>query len=152
MATTYQITGLREVVAYTVLPITTNLTNSIVYNAATVLTNLQAAYPGHFLTTANAAAILHLYGSVSTSANPAAASAKPIVVLNFDATTPVIAMDIPVATNPVDSDFCCFGGIQSTAGAGNTGNITVTTTNLASGDVITIVLKVLLAANTLTNG
>jgi len=146
MATTYQITGLREVVAYSTFTIATGptqLTNSVVYNAATVLTNLQTAYPGLFLTTANAASILHIYASFSSSGT------SPLAVLNFDATTPVVALDIPAKTNPVDSDFCSFGGIQSTAGAGNTGNITITTTGAAAGDVITIVLKVLVAANTL---
>lgn len=82
-----------------------------------------------------------LYGSVSSSA-----TATPVVTLSFAATTPILAIDIPAKTNPTIIDFLDgtipMGGLKNTATTGRTGDITMTATGLASGDAITVVLKV----------
>jgi len=58
----------------------------------------------------------------------------------FDATTPVVAMSIPVNAT-MSYDFSSFGGIKNNAGAGKTGNIKVTTYDFSSGDRYTIILE-----------
>lgn len=64
------------------------------------------------------------------------------VVLRWDAATPILAMTIPAATNP--TKFCAgeIGSLPNPAGTGITGDITLTTTGLESGDSITILLRV----------
>lgn len=62
----------------------------------------------------------------------------------FDASTPVLAFDVPPGQSPVQIDFkrnISVGGLKNTGGAGITGDITLTSTGLASGDAITLVLE-----------
>lgn len=75
-----------------------------------------------------------IYATVS-----AATTAR--VRLEFDATTDVLAVDIP-ALELVKNDFRPIGGLRNYAGTGITGDITLTTTGLESGDMITICLVV----------
>lgn len=147
MATTYQITGLRKVVAYTTLSVSTDQSNTVIYDASTVLSNLQTAYPGLNIISGAAGSLDRVFASISC------ASATTIAQLSFDATTPLPAMNIPVNTNPTDSCFESFGGLQNTAvgTAGFTGNITLTTTGISASALITIVLEVIVGANILHN-
>lgn len=64
-----------------------------------------------------------------------------IVHLEFDATTDVLAWALPVARDS-HSDFRAYGGLNNTAGTGKTGDITLTTTGLAAGDKVTLVIQV----------
>jgi hypothetical protein len=106
----------------------TNETNYVVYDSSVVATAAGDTDP---LTSA----IIELYASAS-----AAQTAR--VVLRWDATTPVLAMDIPAGTNPTKfcaGDLMC---LPNQGGSGITGDITLTTTGLASGDAITILMRV----------
>lgn len=76
-----------------------------------------------------------IYASVS-----AASTAR--VKLEWDATTDVLALDIPAGTNPTKNDFRPISGLKNTAGTGITGDITLTTTGLEAGDNITIIIMV----------
>lgn len=66
------------------------------------------------------------------------------VKFSFDASTPVLAFDVPAGQSPVQIDFkrnISIGGLKNTAGAGITGDITLTTTGLAAGDAITLIME-----------
>ena len=69
----------------------------------------------------------------------AAATAR--VKLEFDATTDVLALNLPANVN-INHSFRHTSFLRNYAGAGITGDITITTTGLESGDLITIVLTV----------
>lgn len=77
---------------------------------------------------------------VDCSSN-AASTAR--IRLLWDASTDVVALDIPSATDPSVRDFTRFGGLKNQGGSGVTGDILLTTTGLASGDTITLVLTIL---------
>lgn len=64
-----------------------------------------------------------------------------IIHLEFDANTDVLAHAFPV-TNSQQMDFREYGGLNNTSGTGKTGDITLTTTGLAAGDKVTIILQV----------
>ena len=68
-------------------------------------------------------------------------SALGVIHLEFDATTDVLAWAMPYQ----GSGHFCFerhGGLKNTAGTGITGDITLTTTGLAAGDKVTLVIDV----------
>lgn len=69
-------------------------------------------------------------------------STSGVVTLLFDATTDVIAVPIPKNNNYLDFCYRQHGGLKNYAGAGRTGDILITTTGLAAGDKISIVLDV----------
>jgi hypothetical protein len=69
-------------------------------------------------------------------------SALGVVKLEFDATTDVLALALPYGGSDVEMDFRCFGGLKNTAGDGKTGDITLTTTGLVSGDSVIIILDI----------
>lgn len=75
---------------------------------------------------------------VSTNA---VAAALPQVKLEFDASTDIMALGLP-ANQTTELCFDKFGGLPNNAGSGKTGDILLTTTNLASGDNITIIMTV----------
>ncbi len=79
--------------------------------------------------------IVSIYASAST-ANTAR------VKLLWDATTDVLAIDVPTGTNPTKHNFHHMGGLPNQGGTGKTGDILLTTTGLASGDALTFVLTV----------
>ncbi len=79
--------------------------------------------------------ILSIYATVS------AAAITATVNLEFDAGTDVLALNIPVNT-VVKNDFRPIGGLANTSGSNITGDITLTTTGLTSGDSMTIILAV----------
>jgi hypothetical protein len=65
------------------------------------------------------------------------------LVLEFDASTDVRAVAIPTDKNGYGViDFTSFGGLPNLGGTGRTGDITLTTTNMDSGDNVTIILEV----------
>jgi hypothetical protein len=70
--------------------------------------------------------------------------AGPVAVrafLEFDATTDVLALSLPVNID-IQKDFRKIGGLKNTAGTGITGDITLTTLGLDAGSTITLVLNV----------
>lgn len=79
--------------------------------------------------------ILEIHASVS-----AAATAR--VWLEWDASTDVVALDIPVQSGPTQACFEHFGGLPNQAGSGITGDILLNATGLSTGDIITVVLRV----------
>lgn len=70
-------------------------------------------------------------------------SAAGVIKLNWDATTPVVALCLPYGgSSALNHTFCNIGGLKNQGGTGVTGDITLTTTGLASGDAIFIVMEV----------
>lgn len=69
-------------------------------------------------------------------------SAAGVVHLEFDATTDVLALALPFNGSPMEMDFRDIGGLKNTSGVGITGDVTLTTTGLAAGDKITLILEV----------
>jgi hypothetical protein len=124
------IAGPSEAVVYfTLASDGTNESNLPIYDSSVIATALGIKDP-------KTSKLMGVYASVS-----AASTAR--VVLNFDATTPVLAMDLSIQGGPTEVSFDRFGGLPNQAGAtGKTGDITLTTTGLASGDAITIILRV----------
>lgn len=105
-------------------------TDLVVYDSSAVAATLGLSDPLD-------CSIEKIYAVVS-----AASTAR--VFLEWDATTDVLAFNIP-ANVEVNQDFRCFG-ISSLpnqgASANRTGDITLTTTGLESGDSITLILWV----------
>lgn len=119
----------KEIVKYiTIASDGTNETATVIYDSSAIATTLGLADP---LT----CGLIEVYASAST-----AATAR--IKLLWDATTDVLALDIPAGQSPTKA---CFRGcpLINTAGTGITGDILLTTTGLASGDAITIVLTIL---------
>lgn len=107
-------------------------TDYVVYDSSAVATEIAKIVSGFVdpLTSH----ILEVYATVS-----AASTAR--VKLEYDASTDVLALDIPIG-QPVRGNFRKFAGLPNTSGSGITGDITLTTTGLESGDTITLVLTV----------
>ena len=121
-------TSLKEAIVYTTISSDgTEETDLVIYDSSAVATTVGTTDPLD-------SAIISVYASVS-----AAATAR--AWLEWDATTDVLAFDIPAA-NPVKANFRAIGGLPNQAGSGITGDITLTTTGLESGDKITLVLHV----------
>ncbi len=102
-------------------------TNKVVYDSSAIASTLGIADPLN----------CKLRG-IKYSTN----SALGIIKLNWDATTPVAAWALPYQSNEGDFCFRDFGGLPNKGGTGITGDITLTTTGLAAGDVVTVVLEV----------
>ena len=60
-------------------------------------------------------------------------------LLEWDATTDVAAYAFD-PSNQIDRDFRAYGGLVNNGGTGATGDLLLTTTNLDSGDVVTIII------------
>lgn len=101
----------------------TNESNTVIYDSS--------AYAGTDPLTSR---IMRVWASVST-----ASTAR--VVLRWDATTPVLALSL-LPGQILETCFQKVGGLNNMGGAGKTGDITLTTTGLASGDSITIILEI----------
>lgn len=120
--------GNKEVIQYvTIVSDGSEETDLVVYDSSAVATVLG-------LSDTTNCRILSVYATVS-----AAATAR--AVLEFDATTDVLALDLPPQVL-VKNDFRPIGGLKNTAGAGKTGDITLTTTGLEAGDGITLIIVV----------
>jgi hypothetical protein len=103
-------------------------TNTIIYNASATLFTLGVPF--------NATSRIN---SIKWSSN----SSAGLVTLNWDATTPVVAWSLPLGGRSSHQCFREFGGLPNQGGTGITGNITLTTTGLATGDTLSLVLDVL---------
>ena len=121
-------TGNAQVVVYvTIASDGTEETDLVLYDSSAIATTLGLA------DTTNCK-LLSVYATVSS-----AVTAR--VNLEFDATTDVLALNIP-ANTLVKNDFRPIGGLKNTSATGKTGDITLTTTGLESGDSATIILVV----------
>ena len=122
----------RITIFWTLVSDGSNETNTVIYNCSTITSAL--GIPN------NSKCEVIRVRSMTRLASTAT------VDLKQDATTPVELL--PVASNAyTDMDFrgnsfseTSAGGIYWYAGAGSTGNITITTTNLSSGNVIVLMI------------
>lgn len=69
-------------------------------------------------------------------------SAVGVVHLEFDANTDVLAHALSYGGNPTNMNYNDIGGLKNTGSTGKTGDITLTTTGLAAGDKLTLILEV----------
>lgn len=121
----------RQVIQYYTLSSDgTNETASNVYSVS-------AAATAGLKTTSTTSSILNIKGVCSIAAGSATAS----VTLFFKASTNVIALNLPI-NFPFDFDFDRLGGLMNYSGSGQTGDIVITTTGLASGDKIAFIISV----------
>lgn len=126
--TTYISCGHNKVIMYvTLVSDGSNETDSVVYDSSDVASKLG-------LPDSLTCSLLSIEAYVSS-----ALTAR--VKLEFDATTDVLAVNIPATMN-MAADYSCIGGLKNYAGSGKTGDIVLTTTGLSSGDLITIMLVV----------
>lgn len=102
-------------------------TNTIIYDSSVIATALGIKDP-----------LTSTIVSIRSSSNSVAGLCK----LNWDANTPVLAWAIPLAGNEGTYKFYHFGGLKNQGSTGITGDITLTTTGLAAGESLTIVLEV----------
>ena len=102
-------------------------TDLVLYDSSAVATALRKVDPLD-------CKILHLTYSTNSLAG--------VVHLEFDANTDVDAWSCPAYSGASQFCFSSFGGIPNTSGAGRTGDITLTTTGLAAGDSISVVIIV----------
>lgn len=121
--------GKTQVVQYLTLAYVDTATEAdyLIYDSSAVATTLG-------LTDTLNCNINSIYATVS-----AASTAR--VWLEFDATTDVVAMDLPVGML-TKNDFRPIGGLRNTSGTGKTGDIFLNATGLSTGDIITVVLNV----------
>jgi hypothetical protein len=132
---TRTITSPGKVIQYiTIASDGTEETDLVVYDSSAVHTAL--GNPADSLT----CTILSIYATVS-AAQPDITGTGARVFLEFDATTDVLALDIP-PNQLIKNDFTPIGGLRNTAGTGITGDIMLNTTGLENGDKITIILAV----------
>lgn len=102
-------------------------TNTVIYDSSVIATALGIVDP-----------LTSTLLSIRVSSNSVAGLCK----LNWDATTPVLAWAIPLAGNEGTYKFYHFGGIKNQGATGITGDITLTTTGIAAGESISIILEV----------
>ena len=107
-------------------------TNTIIYDPTTTPYTNSGAYVG---TRIRAARVTSSSGGSTTAS----------IQLNWDASTPVVALSIPVNShfcfNSVDDDI--FQPLMNQGGTGVSGKIGLTTLGLVQGDSITILLDII---------
>jgi hypothetical protein len=106
----------------------TNETKTVIYDSSVIATALGITDP----LTCNLLEV-HALACVASTARAS---------LLFDATTATLACGLSNGANPIHWDLSHSGGIPNTGTTGRTGDIVITTTGLASGDTITIRLRV----------
>lgn len=114
-------------------------TATVLYDSSAVATLIQNIDPK--FSDPLTSRILEVYASAS-AAGAVVSGGGARVKLLWDASTDVLALDIPTATNASKGNFRRFGGLLNQGGTGITGDILLTTTGLESGDALTIVLTV----------
>jgi hypothetical protein len=125
---TNQMVGLhRSIIYLTLVSDGSQETNYVVYSSSTVSSALGITDPK------NSTLVSIRWGSNS---------ALGVCKLNWDATTPLMAWALPYQGNEGTFKFHEFAGLKNQGGAGKTGDITLTTTGLASGDSISLILEV----------
>lgn len=107
-------------------------TNFVIYSSATQTAAIK---------TMNGLAMTNPLTSTLNKVWASTNSAAAVMSLNFDSTTPVKCAAIP-KYHTVCHDYTSFGGIHNTAGTGITGDITFTSSGIASGETVSIVLEV----------
>jgi len=123
------IDGKRNAVLYITLASDgTNETGTVIYDSSAVAATYGDSDP---LT----CTIEKVYASCN-----AASTAR--INLLWDATTDVLALNVPTSTNPTKADFRDIGGLPNQGGTGKTGDILLTTTGLAAGDSLILVLNI----------
>jgi hypothetical protein len=132
MANTYTLTNQlisphKAIVYLTVASDGSQATNYVVYSSSTVSAALGITNPK-----------ISKIMSIRWGSN----SALGVCKLNWDASTPVLAWGLPYAGHEGNFKFYHFGGLLNQGGSGITGDITLTTTGLAAGDSISLVLEV----------
>lgn len=65
-----------------------------------------------------------------------------VVKLEWDADTDVLAWSLPPYSGHGFYDFSRYGGLENQASTGITGDITLTSTGLAAGDSISLIIEV----------
>lgn len=125
---TRSILGDKHVVQYvTIASDGSQETDLIIYDSSVVATALGIADP------------LHCFiNGIQYSSN----SALGVIKIEFDATTDILAWAFPFGGEYMELDFTKFGGLQSTGNTGKTGDILLTTTGLAAGDSVAIVIDI----------
>lgn len=123
------IVGKRTAVLYVALSSDgTQETGTVIYDSSVVATAFGDTDP---LTST----IEKVYASCN-----AASTAR--ATLLWDANTDVVAFNIPTGTNPTKACFDDIGGLPNQGGTGKTGDILLTSTGLASGDSLIMVLRI----------
>lgn len=110
----------------------TEETDLVVYDSSAVATTLGISDPLN----------CRLLAVKAVVASSVITTAAPVVHLEWDATTDVLCLPLTGGSDSIDMDFRDIGGLKNPAGTGITGDITLTTTNLASGDKIVVILHV----------
>lgn len=122
-------TSRKEAIVYWNLVYVDTATNdSVIYDSSAIATTVSDVDPLD-------SSIISVYASVSS-----ASTAR--CWLEWDADTDVVALGIPVATNPTKVNFRSIGGLPNQGGAGKTGDININASGLSTGDIITVVLHV----------
>jgi hypothetical protein len=127
---TRTIVGRKKVVQYiTLLSDATQETGTVIYDSSAVATLIGVTDP----LKCTIRDIRYIASGAATKAH-----------LLFDAGTDVVAISLPYSAGgaSMKMDFKDIGGLKNTAGANITGDILLTTTGLAAGDTITIVLTI----------
>lgn len=117
----------RAIVYFTLASDGTQETNTVIYDSSVVATAAGISDPK----------MCHIV-SIKYGSNSAAGVCK----LNWDASSPVLAWALPYQGNSGTFCFSEHTGLKNQGGSGITGDITLTTTGLASGDSISLVLDV----------
>ncbi len=124
---TRSVIGKKRVVQYVAVDSDgTEETDLVIYDSSAVATALGLTDP-----------LNSRIRSIMVSGNAVAGICK----LEWDASTDVLAYSF-FGTQTQHQDFMKFGGLKNTAGTGITGDITLTTTGLASGDSLIIIIEV----------
>lgn len=119
--------GGRRVVQYITLASDgTQETDTVIYDSSVVATSLGKTDP---------------LNSRIKSIKYSTSSALGVVKLNWDATTKVLAYSMPRSAE-LHHCFDDIGGLKNTGGAGITGDVTLTTTGLVTGDSLVIILEI----------
>lgn len=128
VSTTKIIENQREAVIYfTLVSDGSNETNTVIYDSSAIASDIGITDPLN----------CNLLEVKTTASMVSTAKAR----LDFYATTPVLALVI-MNGNDVDLNFAHAGGLRNYAGTGKNGDITLTTTGLASGDLIAGTIRV----------
>jgi hypothetical protein len=126
---TVLVTGKRRTVVYaTIAYVDAQETNMVIYDSSAIATTLGIAD--------------HLKCRIKRIFSLACTASTARINLLFDATAPVVACGISNLASPVNICFDEVGGLKNYAGTGITGDVTLTTTGLAAGDTITLLLEV----------
>ncbi len=107
-------------------------TDLVIYDSSVHATNLGTTDP------LDCTVMSYTYSVVCANAT---AAALPQIKVEFDASTDVMAFNLP-ANSCEEVCFKDIGGLPNNAGTGITGDLLLTTTNLAAGDSIMLIVNV----------